>query len=585
MDAFDYDLIEQYYTKNLSESQFWLFGSSANEEEKPSSDNTDRDAIDFLERVVFGIKYQLSDFSFMLPIRLWQQNFIYKQYDDREVLKNTPFYIVVEPEFESGSYHIFKCVSNNNQSVSLEKPVFNPSIQDGIYTLSDGYVWKFMGSTPFTQFKKFAARGLMPVARDQQIENIANDGVFNVVVENRNRNSGYDRITGNVDIISIENGLTRVFLKNLFSQTQSEIPVFEIDNSYLDRSIYIQKSNLGSGIGAIEAKIIQSGVLSNQPFVLIETPSNFLIQQNDVIEILPRVLIKGDGEGASAIAVFDDNNFRIDSINVLSTGSGYTNAIATVVDPVGFDPENISREDTRCIVRPIISPKGGHGSNILSELKSKHIGLSSTIKSLGDTFIPKSGSYSKLGVIKNPSFNYPVVAATASLGSTTIELESVDNVMNGQGVSYENSIPQNTVIINIVGNTITISNPIVEPIIEGESILVEYADFDNRIKIQLTEFPGNINVGDEIFQGEIRAVVHEINAEENTLFVSDYEGPYSITFNENDPITFGFSDYVINSIKYSAYEGKTGDVLIISDVTPIERNETRSEQIRLILDF
>jgi len=587
MDSFDYDLIEQYYTNNLLESQFWLFGSSANEIERPSSENTDREEIDFLERTIFGIKYKLSDFSFMLPIRLWQRNFVYTQYDDTESMKDAPFYVVIEPGFESGDYHIFKCISNNNGSISRERPIFNPSIQNGIYSLRDGYIWKYMTSTSFLSFKKFSARGLLPVARDPSVESVANDGIFNIVVENRERNSGYEKITGNVDIVSIENGITRIFLKNLFllSGESIEIPSFEIDNSYFNRSLYIKKSNLGAGIGAIEAQIIQSGVIENQPFVTINTPLNFSVEVNDVIEILPRILIEGNGTGASAIAIFNDQNTRIDSISILNTGVGYSNARATVIDPVGFETETISREDTRCIIRPIISPKGGHGSNLLSELRSKHIGLSTNITSLGDTNIPSAGSYSKIGVIKNPEFLYPEVLTTANLGSSTIELKDMSNITKGQVVSYESAIPANTTIINITGNTITLSNPITETIIQGETVIIEYADFDNRIKLELESIPPRIVIGDEIFQENIRAVVQEINAETNTIFVSDYEGPYSSIFDENKPIVFENSNYDINSIEYSVYKGKTGQVLIISDVTPILRDETRAEQIRLILDF
>ena len=526
LDAFDYDLIEQYYLKNLLESQLWLFGSYANEEQRPFSTNTNREAVDFLERMLFGVKYQPNDFSFMLPIKIWQQSFVYTQFDDRKVIKDQPFYIVVEPEIESGNYHIFKCISNNNGSPSNEKPEFNPAIQNGIYSLSDGYIWKYMSSTPFTLFRKFSARGLLPIIRNQQVENISSDGIFNVVVENRNENNGYERITGNVDSISIENGITRVFLKNLFSETQSEIPIFEVANSYSNKSIYIEKSNLGAGIGAIELRIRDSGVLNNQPFVTISTPTGFSIEVNDIVEILPRVLIQGTGSGATAIVVFDSSNKRIDSIRIIEYGSGYTNAIATIVDPVGFDPTNLNREDIRCLIRPIVSPVGGHGSNIFSELRSKHIGLSTTITSLGTSNIPSVGSYAKIGVVKNPEFTESFADAT----------------------------------------------------------------FDNRIKIELSIFTGNIQsvniqVGNEILQGNISAVIHEIDAETNSIYVIDYEGPYSEIFDENLPIRINGADFNINTIEYSAYKSRTGRVLTVSDVTPIERDEERSEQIRLILDF
>ena len=521
LDAFDYDLIEQYYLKNILESQFWLFGSSANEQQKPFSQNTNRDAIDFLERTVFGLKYQATDFSFMLPIISWQQNFIYTQYDDRKVIKDRPFYVVVEPEIESGNYHIFKCISNNNGSPSEQKPEFNPSIQDGIYSLDDGYIWKFMTSTPFTIFRKFAARGLLPIIRNQQTESIANDGIFNVVVENRNENNGYERITGNISSFNIENGITTIFLGGLSNQTPLRTLAFGVPNLYANRSIYIEKNDPSSQIGTIELSIRTSGTTNNIPFVTVTTPSNFSLAAGDKIEILPKIIIEGNGTGATAITVFDEDNRRINSISMLEYGSGYTNAIARIVDPVSFDPNNINRDDIRCLVRPIISPLGGHGANALFELRTKHIGLSATITSIGDSNIPFSGSYSKIGIVKGPDFS-------ESFTDTT---------------------------------------------------------FDNRIKIELDILPGNLQVGDQVSQGVVTATVHEINSQTNTIFVVDYEGPYSEVFVENLPLQFESSNFDINSIEYSTYKSKTGQVLTISDVTPIERNGERSEQIRLILDF
>ena len=521
LDKFDYDLIEQYYTKNILQNDFWLFCSHGAEDQKPFSQNTDFDSKDVLKRVVFGSKYNQQDISFMLPIIFWESNKVYTQYDDKAVLKDQPFYVVTEPEIESGNYHIFKCLSNNNKSLSTEKPEFNPLIQDGIYNLSDGYVWKYMTLTPFTLYRKFAARGLLPVLRNQGVESIADTGVYNIVVENRNENNGYERITGLVRSTSLENGITRIFLRDLFSETSRSNPIFEVPNIYSRRSLFVKKSNFSSSISAVELNIRDSGIQNGLSFVTISTPSDFVLEEDDQIEILPRVEISGDGEGATAIPIFNENNTRIDSIRMITTGNNYSNAVARIVDPVSFDPSNPNRQDIKCILRLISSPRDGHGSNALRELNVKHLGLSKTVTSIGGNNIPISGSYSKFAVVKNPEFDQGFVEST----------------------------------------------------------------FDNRIKIELETLPAAISTGGIVRQGDVSGTVHQIDEESNTLFIVDYEGPYSETFVDSEPLRFQNINFSINSIDYSPYKTKTGHVLAISDVTPIQRDEERFEQIKLILDF
>ena len=523
VEQFDYDLVEQYFLKNLLENSFWLFGSHSFETEKPTSIRSNADTRSFLEKTIFGTTFSPTDFSFMIPFRNWEEGTIYTQYDDTVELKDRPYYITIEPDIEFGNYNIFKCISNNNGAPSTQKPQFNPSIVDGIYLLSDGYIWKFMSSTPSSLFQKFASRGLIPIVRNQQVEDNANEGIFNIIVKNPLTNFGYERITGRVNASEqIQAGtVTRVFLKELFSETLGQVPIFDVAGTYVNRSLYIKKQNTGVGIGAREATILSSGIISGIPFVTISTPSGFSISTDDFIEILPKVEIRGNGEDASGIAIFDSVNLRIVDILMLNVGSNYSSATARIIDSGAFDPTNPNRQDVRIILRPIISPVGGHGANVLSELKSRQIGLSKIIDSSAPSVIPSVGFYSKVGLVKNPVFDISFSGAT----------------------------------------------------------------FDNRIEMGLSFIPASMVVGDVVSQGQVRGIVHEIDAANNTIFVAEYDGPYNEIFVVNQPLRHRNINYVINSIDNSPYESRSGDVLTISDLTPIERSTDRSEQIKIILDF
>jgi hypothetical protein len=522
LDEFNYDLVENYYLQNLIANQIWFFGSHSNEESTPQSFNTELNARNFLKRTTFGVKYDALDFAFMIPFITWSENKIYTQYDDNAVLKDEPFYIITEPDIEGGNYHVFKCISNFNKRPSLVKPEYTPSIEDGFYYLSDGYIWKYMTSVPSSVYKKFNSRGLLPIIRNEDVEEVADTGIHNIIVENSGLNSGYQKITGLVNSINVSGAITTVFLKNLFSQSDSTVPIFEIPNIYNERTLYIQKSSVSSQIGAIQARITSSGVQSFNPFVTITTPVGFTIEPEDTIQILPRIVIEGDGEGASAIATFNETASSITEVRMLESGTGYTDAIARVVDPIGFDPSNVDRDDERCLLRPIISPRGGHGSNIIRELKCKRIGLSIVISSLINAEVPSSGTYSKIAIVKNPEFNDEPFLGTA---------------------------------------------------------------FDNRISLVLGSLPSNLSVGMTVTQENVSGVVHEIDTSSNTIYIVNYDGPYSNTFVDTLPLQINNVNFDINTINYSPYISKTGSVLIMSDVDQIERTPENSERIKIILDF
>ena len=71
-------------------------------------------------------------------------------------LQYSNFYVVNE------DYNIYKCLDNFKGGKSTVKPT-ETSIEP--FTLSDGYVWKFMGSVQPAQRHKFATRSQIPVAR------------------------------------------------------------------------------------------------------------------------------------------------------------------------------------------------------------------------------------------------------------------------------------------------------------------------------------------------------------------------------------------------------------------------------------
>lgn len=102
------------------------------------------------------------------------------------------------------------------------------------------------------------------------------------------------------------------------------------------------------------------------------------------------VVIDGDGVGATATAIL--NSGVVTNIIITNYGMNYTYATASIVgNGVG------------CVLRPIISPKGGHGKNAVLELNAKTLMFFTSISSQKNQGIVTSNDSRQLGIIKSLS--------------------------------------------------------------------------------------------------------------------------------------------------------------------------------------
>ena len=594
MNYFDYDLVETYYTKGLSGGDCWLFLSHGNELRKPVSDNSDKIAMTFLEKTIAAIRLSPQDYSFMIPIRFWKQSEVYTEYDNQVNIEKLPFFIAVEPEIDSGSYHLFKCIYNNYGTKSLERPTFNPNIESGIYEGGDGYIWKYMTSIPYIEYRKFAAKGFMPLFRNKQVEQISNTGIYNIKVENRDANFRYELFGGEVE--SIDTATNTIIISSIRRLSGSDGTVsnnqaldFQIENFYSDRVFRIDSAMSNNLIGTISYKIVGSGVTQTlKRYVRLNSVAGITV--GDPFEITPEIVIRGDGTGANAIPIFEQD--RITSIRMLSYGNNYKTATAYVVKPkFGFSSDKGAIE---AFLRPIVSPIGGHGSNAVRELISKSISVAALVSSGPNSKLPSNGTYSKIGLVKSPVFKQSAVFTKINPSAVPerideILLEDVTGIVVGMIVDFGDSIPAKVTVRSISGNTIFLSSNTEKRIPARSNIQFSSVTgtFDNRIKITSDNIPSELQPGESVTQGNITAVIHSINFDtlDKELYLMQYSGDFSDTLVVDQPILTRLGSIGINTIEYSPYEQKTGEVLYISDVRPIIREADRVEQLRVVLQF
>lgn len=102
--------------------------------------------------------------------------------------------------------------------------------------------------------------------------------------------------------------------------------------------------------------------------------------------------IVGDGYGCVATPVIEDG--RIIRVDVTNPGVGYTYA-SVDINPVQL---GLSHAD----LRPIISPKGGHGKDAVGELYARTVMLVSKLSREENQGLPSTNDFRQISIVKNP---------------------------------------------------------------------------------------------------------------------------------------------------------------------------------------
>lgn len=523
------DFVQSFYTKN-----YYIFASSLTGSD--ISGNDDASTKLFFEKTVFGKKVIPSDVLYMIRKTTWLRGAVYDQYDDTADLSKLNFYVVCEPDAESGDFAVFKCLSNNNGAPSVDKPVYTDALatQDNTLRTTDGYVWKYLYRVTSNQARAYSTLTMFPVVPDEDVVDNVKQGIDNIVIVNPQTNYGYDSHAGTVS--SVRSAATQEGYRMLFLNGQNFNPIRGFYKGY---TFYTTSAD---GVTSKKYTVRDSGVnASNQrPYVAV---SGFvdgdLANVSTVVwtyTITPAVEIIGDGTGASAISTV--TNGRITGITVLNSGKNYTRVAARITPPtIGF---NLSSGDVTCILRPVLAPTsiygaaGGHGGNPAAELRSRHIAVFSQLDSNDNNVIPATNKYSKIGIVRDPSFT-----------SGTPEL------------------------------------------------------FDNRIRVSLASV-SQLSPGDVVTQSttNFRGIVHSVDSINSVIYVTEFYGPYAqsetsfflsnlVPLDDGQPLTtpVGRVEILTGGVTYPTYQMGTGELLYVSEFDPIERGDNLAEQFKFIISF
>ena len=150
---------------------------------------------------------------------------------------------------------------------------------------------------------------------------------------------------------------------------------------------------------------------------------------DNAFNITTSIQIEGDGTGAVARAVIANN--KVEKIVMTSFGSNYTFATANVVPNIGYAGNS-------AVLFPEISPIGGHGHDLISELGCRTLMVTAEFNGTETGTLPDNIDYRQLGLLTNPEI---IVGSSTAFANSSIYKSTHDvTVSQGSGVYQQDEI-------------------------------------------------------------------------------------------------------------------------------------------------
>lgn len=555
----------------------------------PSVDDSNYDVVfDVNDKMLFGKLITNDDVRKMIPRYNWTSNTIYPMYDDRDPdLGIKPFFVTVDANTE---FHVFKCLNNNHGVKSTFSPTREDTSEaDEYYSTADGYQWKYLYSVPSASMKKFATSSWIPLEE--------------------NANTVANAVSGALDVIIVEspgvryNAYAAGYFQNIGADANGDLSFSTIESTSSSNTDFFKNSAIKvvNGPGAGQQRIITNyTVTGGQKVVYLDSPWDPLDppDTSSRYEISPNVVIIGDGAGAIARGIVNGQSNTIHSIEITARGNNYTYAQATVVSNTGqiSVSNNSAIQANNAVLRVIIGPPGGHGSDLSNELGATAIGFATTFANNENHTIPDSGSFRQIGLIKDPLFANVQLALTDVSGVFALgESISISNSnITGVVTSYNANTAQLTltnVFGSIVSNTIIVGSTsntnanVSSVFINGTN--KPFDTFDQR-----TRFGVTMNGTDAFTAGQyVEQPATEANAFvqfANTTFVAvnEVRGVFDLTGpDQTFHLSTSNASANINAIVSPDLIKNSGQVIYIENMQPIGRGPALSEEIKFIIKF
>jgi hypothetical protein len=535
-------LVLDELNQELPENNYYIFGSSV--DSHAAIANTQAQKREFQRRIIFGNKLTERDIKYIFNLNEWATGTIYDQFDDTIDLTNSNFYVtVLDGNPGEGSYKVYKCLRNNGRSPSTINPSTSSELADSNYELSlaDGYVWKYMFDVPATEYTIYATTTGLPYAANEDVQRVAVESISNIEIEQTQTALFSDYALGGAYLNSVIEDDTSINQYRL--EIVTTVAPRSSEDAYKDMTLrLVNTGDIYTIVGSAIPDIPGLDVTENRRlyiYVQSDTTLINLYDQGASVSISPKVNVsKSTGESATAYGILDSQG-TLTKIEFINKGTEYKFAEAELVLPPTLLAQKQQAGDDYIdtVLRVICSPRGGHGSDPINELFMSKLAIITNFYSDSSRNTPDSNFYTKVGLIKNPTFTDGSYPAT------------IDNrmVMTASG--------------NVTNDIVAVDS-IVTQVVNGETVT-----------------------------GRIHEISYDLDTNTTTIYLVDYIGAYASTFTTGQ-VTIRVSTTAedsstisINSVTQGKYETYSGDLLHFVDFEQVERQPDRKEKIKFVFDF
>lgn len=550
------DIVEGQLATNIPVASYYIVGSSI--DKANAILNTQVEKRDFQRRVIFGNKVSEDNIRYMFYKNAWLTGTIYDDFDDTQDISTLNNIVTVSNS--EGDYEVFKCLENNNGSASTSTPSFtgvDPNSYEQIFS-GDGYVWKYLFTVSAGDDIVFGTNDSLPLPYpsygNTDVIAAAKENISQIIIENTQINlfqqyrfgpSNNATDSSTVSFQSIVQSATSANVADIRVRAtpKAGFSLYTGNDSY--KNMYLLQTDSS---GAMTVYDILSSSTPNSPDLDIDLKINTTdgnspnLFKNDIFQIVPKINVtRSTSSGTPCVAYGIIDQFgTLKRVAFKSKGSEYKFATATLALPTAVATNYTPAQ--AATLRCVISPTGGHGSDMISELAMSRLAVITNFSG-EDVAIPDANSYTKVGLIKNPSFTDSTLP-TQFDNRTTIVI-SGDHTATALAGYYV----QQTVALDTTNNEV-ITARIHESVFSGGNTTIHlvdyYGDFKNTFQTGIISVKANLST-----------------TTASTLTIN----------NASTDVTYG---------KYSPY---TGQVLHFVDFDPIQRQATRKEKIKFIFDF
>lgn len=366
---------------------------------------------------------------------------------------------------------------------------------------------------------------------------------------------------------------------------EENLPTLSNDNNfYKNASFYIRG---GAGAGQIKT-IEQYEIIGNDRVITVDSAFETPINLTSVFSILPKIIITGDGHGAIALPEIDPSANSISDIRIVNRGSGYTYAAASISGNTGVISANGSPVLTDSAeLRPIIAPPGGHGSDAIEELYGSNIGVS--VKFVENEVLDNV-SFSEFSMIRNLLHN-DIQLTVDTLSEGDYEVGEIITQQNEKARGEVSSINEDANVItltNVFGDFVvsannTISGNTSTSVVTSVNRSTDV--FNNDIALQVSPIISAFTVGETVKQNNSNATGVVISSTPTVINIVELFG--SFTTDVSDVLigqTSG-AQALVTSVGTRKIVDNSGDVVYIENTSQLDRSDSTTEQIKLIVKF